>query len=438
MGDFFSFAGAPRLKWSRGAFFTSVATSILFLAVYNLCNYITSLRTDVSVWVFEWERQIPFVPLMVIPYMSIDLFFVAAPFMLGEERDLLVFRRRIAAAILSAGACFLLFPMRLAFERPHAEGLLGAVFNPFVAVDKPFNLLPSLHIALRTILADAYARHTKGIWRFSSHVWFSLVGFSTILTKQHHLVDVAGGFILAIIVFHLIGNEPVKTYVKPNRRVGAYYAAGAFSLLLASWIMRPAGVFLLWPAASLATVAAGYYWLGPGIFRKRNGKITALSWLAMWPVLAGQWLSLKWYSLRCKAWDEVVPGLIIGRMLSGKEAEKAIGEGVRAVLDLTGEFSESTPFLDLEYLNVQVLDLTAPSQGQIEGAVSFISLNLPRGKVYVHCKIGYSRSAAVVGAWLLRNGRAKDAEDAMKLMRDARPSIVIRPEIVELLQNFTR
>ena len=29
-------------------------------------------------------------------------------------------------------------------------------------MDKPYNLCPSLHIALRTILAVTYARHTRG------------------------------------------------------------------------------------------------------------------------------------------------------------------------------------------------------------------------------------------------------------------------------------
>ena len=37
----------------------------------------------------------------------------------------------------------------------------GAVFGWFFAADLPYNLFPSLHIALRTILAETYARHTR-------------------------------------------------------------------------------------------------------------------------------------------------------------------------------------------------------------------------------------------------------------------------------------
>ena len=98
---------------------------------------------------------------MVIPYMSIDLFFVAAPFLCRDRRELATFSRRITLAILVGGACFLLMPLKLGHERPRVDGWLGALFGWFFAADLPYNLCPSLHIALRTILAETYARHTR-------------------------------------------------------------------------------------------------------------------------------------------------------------------------------------------------------------------------------------------------------------------------------------
>ena len=60
------------------AFLASVGLSILFLIVYGGCNWITARRSDVGVFYFQWERTIPFVPLLILPYMSIDIFFIAA------------------------------------------------------------------------------------------------------------------------------------------------------------------------------------------------------------------------------------------------------------------------------------------------------------------------------------------------------------------------
>src|SRR5450631_2734141 len=120
------------------AFATSAGLSILFLVVYGGCNWITSQRQDVGIFYFQWERALPFVPLLILPYLSIDLFFVAAPFFCRTERELQIFSRRIVAAIVIAGICFLLFPLRFAFPRPHANGWTGAIFDWFRGMDAPY------------------------------------------------------------------------------------------------------------------------------------------------------------------------------------------------------------------------------------------------------------------------------------------------------------
>jgi hypothetical protein len=50
---------------------TALALSLLFIVVYGLTGWITSVRADVGTWVFDWERRLPFVPSLVLPYMSI-------------------------------------------------------------------------------------------------------------------------------------------------------------------------------------------------------------------------------------------------------------------------------------------------------------------------------------------------------------------------------
>ena len=188
---------------TRKALLASVGLSILFLIVYSGCNWITARRAGVGTFYFEWERGIPFVPFMILPYMSIDLFFVAAPFLCRTERELRTFSQRVICAIVVAGVCFLLFPLRFAFPRPHADGWLGAIFDWFRGMDSPHNLLPSLHAALMLILLDVYFRHSRGLIRIAIIAWFSLIAVSPVLTYQHHVVDIAGGFVLAACCFWL-------------------------------------------------------------------------------------------------------------------------------------------------------------------------------------------------------------------------------------------
>ena len=126
----------------------------------------------------------------------------------------------------------------------------------------------------------------------------------------------------------------------------------------------------------------------------------------------------------------------MGRKLSGGEAALAIRGGVTAVLDLTSEFSETQPLRSLEYLNIPILDLTSPSQHQMETMARFIANHVESGKVYVHCKAGYSRSAAAVGAWLLASHQTANIAETLAALRRARPSIIVRPEVIEALTFF--
>ena len=422
------------MTWSAAR--TSTGLSLLFLAVYGTCNWFTSLRTDVGTWHFEWERRIPFVPLMILPYMSIDLFFVSGPFLCRDRGELGIFRRRIGLAIVAAGVGFLLFPLRFAFERPAVTGWLGTAFDAFRTLDQPYNLFPSLHITLRTILVDLYAPHTTWLRQLGVHIWFCLIGLSTVFTYQHHVIDVVGGFALAAVCFWAVRESPLTAPVVPNRRVAALYLTGcvlALALALVSW---PWAAVLLWPAVLLLIVAAAYLGVGPGIFRKAGGRLPFSTRLLFGPYLLGQYLSLRYYRRHCRPWDEVVPNVLIGGRLSDAEASHLIRSGVTAVLDLTSEFSESSPFLALAYCNTPILDLTAPTPEHLRAATAFIARHAKTGVVYVHCKIGYSRSAAVVGAHLLATGQATPVAEAELRLRQARPSIVIRPEAMAALHRF--
>ena len=418
------------------AFTVSAGLSVLFLIVYIGCNWITGQRGQVGSLYFQWERAIPFVPFMILPYMSIDLFFIAAPFFCRTDEELRVFSRRVVAAILIAGLCFLLFPLRFAFPRPHAGGWLGAIFDWFRGMDSPFNLLPSLHAALLLLLVDLYARNLRGVFLFAAMLWFLLIGLSPLLTYQHHVIDIVGGFVLAAYCFYFFREPSLALPVVVNRRIGSYYAAGAAVFLLMGAIFWPWGVLLLWPTIALGMVAIAYFGAGPVVFRKTNGKLPWSTRFVLAPCLLGQYFSLLYYRSQCRPWDAVTPRIWIGGKLGSRSANKALRSGVVSVLDLSAEFSEAKPFRKSNYQNIPVLDLTAPTQEQLAETGKFIVNHSRNGVVYVHCKIGYSRSAAAVAAYLIMSGKAKTAEEAFSIIRRVRPSIVIRPEVISAVSEF--
>jgi membrane-associated phospholipid phosphatase len=179
------------VAWKAAA--TAAGLSTLFFIVYPLCNWLASRRGHVSSFYFGWEKSIPFVPVFIIPYASINLFFVGAPFLAKSERELRTLTKRIVLAMLISDACFVLIPLRFAFPVPAVGGTIGALFDALHGFDRPFNEFPSLHVAFCVIVANVYLRRAPGILWGVILVWFVLIVASTLLTYQHHFVDVLGG-----------------------------------------------------------------------------------------------------------------------------------------------------------------------------------------------------------------------------------------------------
>ena len=168
-------------------------------------------------------------------------------------------------------------------------------------MEYPHNLFPAIHIVLCLILADIYARHTRGTLRVLSYIWFSLIGLSTVLTWQHHLVDVAGGVVLAGFSFYLFRESNARLPAVANVRVGRYYAAGAAMVLALVPAVWPWGAFLSgplrgWGSLPLATSGSGRASIG-----RRRGVCRCVRGSCLRRVLIGQYLSLVYYRRQCRA-----------------------------------------------------------------------------------------------------------------------------------------
>ena len=405
---------------------------MLFLLGYGGTSYLTSLREDVGTWYYQWERHIPFVPMMIIPYMSIDLFFVAAPFFCATHKELKVLASRLSAVVVIASGCFLIYPLELAVERPQATGWFGQIYNWFTSLDRPYNLCPSMHIALRTVLAAHYGRHSKGWLRATMNLWFFLIGCSTLLLYQHHFIDVVGGFILAVSVMYVFDGLSWSVEQTTNPKLATIYGLVATMFVLPVFWIPTLGWLTMWPALACGVTAIGYLGPGAAIYRRHDGLI---SWPARWllgPVLAGQWLSWKYYSRQSRAMDHVADGVWIGRHLQSHEADEFTSQTIGAVVDVCVAFNEPASLRHVKRLELPILDLTAPTSNQLQQAIEFIEANRHRG-VLVHCKAGYSRSAAIVAGWLVATKRCRSSEQAFDRLSKVRPQIVVRPEIRRLL-----
>ena len=83
MGDIHRGGSSARSALMLRAAKSSVLLSLLFVVVYGSTNWFTAQRPDADVrtWYFASElTAIPYMPLLIVPYMSIDFFFFMATF----------------------------------------------------------------------------------------------------------------------------------------------------------------------------------------------------------------------------------------------------------------------------------------------------------------------------------------------------------------------
>lgn len=413
----------------------TIALGALWIIVYAGCNWITSLRANIPTLQFAWETHIPLIPWMIVPYMSIDLFFVGAPFLCRTRVELRTLIARLAAATLIAGSFFLMIPFQLAGDRPTWDGWPGAIHDFLKAGDKPFNLFPSLHVALLILLWPVYHRRTRGPLRIALHIWFALILLSVLPVYQHHFIDIVGGALLAwacICVFPETDTPTQRHFPLALRSALAAAFLIGTGIALGSWGLLPA-----WAGWSLAAIACAYLFVGPALLGKHNGRIRAANRLLLAPYFLGLNLTRRyWFARMAAPSSPIGDALIISRRPNASEAKQLIQNGVVAVIDLTAEHNAQPQLQTLPYLNPQVLDLTTPDLAICATAADFIDTHIPSGRVLIHCGLGYSRSTLIAAAWLIRSGRVPTTEAAITMLQTARQGVRFKPADRALLRQI--
>ncbi|WP_354682327.1 phosphatase PAP2/dual specificity phosphatase family protein [Cupriavidus necator] len=435
-------APAEARPWALACLLLALAGA-LFFSSYGFANWLASQRQDVPSVFFEWERGIPFLPWTIVPYWSIDLLYGLSFFLWRTRAALLTHVKRLVLAQLVSVACFIAFPLRFSFERPQADGLPGQLFTLLGGFDLPFNQAPSLHISLLVILWVAFAAHVTGGWRWLLHGWFALIGVSVLTTWQHHLIDVPTGALVGWLCVYLFPLRlPAVDAAAPDartRRISRRYALGAAIALLCAVLAAGASVtlafLLLWAALALACVARIYALAAPAWFQKdSNGTMAPAACWVLAPYLLGAFINSRWWTWRAPRASQIADGVWVGRFATRRELRAL---GVNAVLDLSAELPRVANGRALAYRCVPVLDLTVPTAGQLEQAVSQLDQWHAEGRrVLVSCALGYSRSALVGAAWLARQRGLSDAEAALAALREHRPAVVLSPEHARTLQGW--
>ncbi len=148
-------------------------------------------------------------------------------------RDMRIFYRILVTVLFADLVCvaiFFVFPST--FPRPTnpGPGLTGEAIRWFWSIDPPNNTFPSSHVAMSVLAALAMWKD-KNRLRLANYLLTTGVAVTVLTTKQHYLLDVLGGFVVAFgsfrLVFHLWPLERPKAgevevmAIAPNAPTGS-------------------------------------------------------------------------------------------------------------------------------------------------------------------------------------------------------------------------
>ncbi len=196
------------------------------------------------------DAFIPFLPEAVIIYLSFLLFIPVSTMGLSWERFVLV----LTSGLVATAAAFLVFiTFPTAVHRPPGAILeghwLASLYDRLHKVDTPANACPSLHVALSLIAAFGSSRSHP---RFAVTVWIAAgsIALSTILTKQHTVVDVAAGAVLAVAAVSIVRRSLDRAFRSWPLRTMARYVNDKESVMsMRSWSVTT-------PEAAITQLAA--------------------------------------------------------------------------------------------------------------------------------------------------------------------------------------
>ena len=264
-----------------------------------------------------FDSAIPFIPAMIVPYSWSLILFVVSFFLVRTSTQLSLLTYRLILATIFACLIFYFYPARFSFNRVIPDDWTQFGYQFLQLVDKPFNQLPSLHVSYAILLGVSLwdVAKSKNGWvsvayRLSLTGICTLIALSTVLTYQHHLLDMFGGAVLAVAVLMLsnrIRNALVIKHLALGSigflliAIGGFYLAN-ISMIVSEVVENLAIIIASYWLISFTMLACAYQqaksiqdtrW-----FQKSNsGRLTVYTWMKFAPIIIiyngmsflGQW-----------------------------------------------------------------------------------------------------------------------------------------------------
>lgn len=180
---------------------------IIWAVFYFGMNELTTMRTT-HFPRFASETKIPFISWFIFVYISV-YFAALAPYFFIKDK--IIFKKFIAAFVsvsLASSLIYLIYPVETIRPRIEAKNIADHLYLFITSMARPYNLLPSEHVS-SAFLAYFFCRLVNKPLSWLFLIWVILISLSTLFVKQHYVIDIFAGIILAYLTF-----KAVNKYIK--------------------------------------------------------------------------------------------------------------------------------------------------------------------------------------------------------------------------------
>ncbi len=410
---------------------------IIFFLFYGVANYYAEQTAPHPSLNFDWERNIPFIPQFIVPYMSSDVMFIGAFLLPYTRLELRVLAARVLFIIVTAVVLFTLFPLQFAFEKPQSDSF-SFLFG-LLQADLPYNQAPSLHIAFAIVLWYSMRKYLRPKWlKLAVAVWIWLIMLSTLFVFQHHIVDLPTGAALGFLALYFIRTDKVSSFTRSfttprSLKMGLYYLVVSAVFLILAVNVEYFTWLLLWLFLSFFAVSIIYAFGLNTLLAGQDAKASWWQWFLFAPYFFGNYLSWQYYKRKLPLMQSVKDKVYLGRYPSMNEYSMLIEKDICLVLNLATE--QQFQKKGLQQIRLPFLDQTIQSPEALHEGVQYIETYKNEG-IYVHCALGLSRSVLLVSAWLLFNGYS--LKEIQKKIISVRPDHVKSPYMQITLEVYQK
>lgn len=174
-------------------------------------------------WETPLDTMIPVVPLWAVIYILSFVYWTVNYIRISRDHEEMVYRL-VGADMLSKAVCLIFFvflPTTLTQPSLEQFGAEAWLLRLIYSLDQPVNLFPSIHclVAWLSFRPLLNCRNIGTGYKCVSLCFTLLVFLSTLFTKQHVVLDVLGGWVLAELAYDLVVFTPLPRWLRRlNRR----------------------------------------------------------------------------------------------------------------------------------------------------------------------------------------------------------------------------